>query len=366
MRYLLFATAVLAADPMLFPNREGSKIGFIDRSGEVIVSPRFDSTGEFSEGLARVSTGSVSGYIDAAGKMRIEPRYTVAPEFVDDRAIVMTEDGKYSIIDRTGRTIASIPYRPLGRFHQGLCKMQRPRGEKTPVAYGYFDRNGRTVIEPQFINAGDFSDGPDALAIVIKDHAFYYIDRSGRAVLKLSIDGNDRAPAFKDGLVKWKEDGWWGYRDAKGEWAIKPQFDYAADFADGPAQVTLKGQTNWINTRGERQEPPKFQKVAPLAEGFAVIRDNSRLGYLNEFGRPAFELPMLQTAYSFSGGLVRVKMDGKFGFIDTKGNWALKPQYSDASDFKGGLARVMFAEGNWGHIDATGKRVWESAKTTRL
>jgi len=114
---LLFATAVFAADPMLFPIRDGNRIGFIDRSGKVIVSPRFDSAGEFSEGLARVSTGSVSGYIDAAGKMRIEPRYTVAPEFVDDRAIVMTEDGKYSIIDRTGRTIASIPYRPLGKFH---------------------------------------------------------------------------------------------------------------------------------------------------------------------------------------------------------------------------------------------------------
>ncbi len=368
MRHLLFAAAatVFAADPILFPIRDGSKIGFIDRSGKVVVTPRFDSSGEFSEGLARVTVGSLSGYIDATGKMRIEPSYTVAPEFTNDRAIVMSQDGKYSIIDRTGRTIAAIPYRPLGTFHQGLCKMQRPRGEKSPVAYGYFDRDGKTVIEPQFINAGDFSDGPDALAIVIKDRAFHYIDRTGRVKLSLSIDGNDRAPAFKDGLVKWKEDGWWGYRNAQGEWAVKPQFDYAADFEDGVAQVSLKGQTYWINTRGERQERARFQKVAPLKEGFAVIRENGRLGYGNEFGRPVFELPLLQAAYSFSGGLARVKLDGKFGYIDSKGNWALKPQFVDAADFKDGLARVMFVEGNWGYIDASGKKIWESPKTTRL
>lgn len=367
MRSLILATAVTVfADPMLFPIRDERKIGFIDRAGKTVVRPRFDSAGEFSDGLARVTVGSLSGYIDTTGKMRIEPRYAVAPEFVNDRAIVMTEDGVYSIIDRTGRTIAAVPYRPLGTFHQGLCRMQRPRGEKTPVAYGYFDRNGKTVIEPQYINAGDFSDGPDALAIVIKAHAYHYIDRTGRSMLTLSIEGNDRAPGFKDGLVKWKEAGWWGYRNAQAEWVIKPQFDYAGDFDDGVAQVSLKGQTYWINTRGERQERPKFQKVLPLAEGFEVVRVNGRLGYLNEFGRPAFELPQLQAAHSFSGGLARVKLDSKFGYIDTKGNWALQPQFPDAADFKGGLARVVFAEGNWGYIDASGKRIWESPKESRL
>ena len=147
---------------------------------------------------------------------------------------------------------------------------------------------------------------------------------------------------------------------------MKPQFDYAGDFADGLAQVSLKSQTYWINTRGERQERPKYQKLGPLTEGFALIRDNGRLGYINEFGRPAFDLPLLQAAYSFSGGLARAKLDGKFGYIDTKGNWALKPQFSDAADFKGGLARVMFPEGNWGYIDASGKKIWESPKESRL
>ena len=60
------------------------------------------------------------------------------------------------------------------------------------------------------------------------------------------------------------------------------------------------------------------------------------------------------------------KYEKHFGYIDTKGAWTLKPQFPDASDFKGGLARVMFPEGNWGYIDASGKKIWESPIESRL
>lgn len=364
---LLAATALLAAAPELYPIRDGRKIGFIDGSGNIVVEPKFDAAGEFSDGLVRVSVGSASGYLDANGRMAVEPRYYVANDFSGGRAIVAAEDGKYQLIDRSGRVIAAIPYRVLGTFHQGLCRMQRPRIGSSPVAYGYFDRDGRTVIEPQFINAGDFSDGEDALAIAIKDRQYHFIDRTGRTMLTLPIEGHDRASRFSEGLVPWKQDGWWGYRDARGNWVIRPQYDAADPFENGLARVAVaKGKTQWIDRKGDKQDPPKFWREKPFAEGFAVMRDNGRLGYMNESGKSAFNLPALEAAHSFSNGLARVKMDGLYGYIDRKGNWALKPQFREASDFRGRLARVSFPEGNWGYIDSTGKRVWESPKSVQL
>src|SRR5438552_1932761 len=42
----------------------GSKYGFIDRSGKVIIKPQFDLTFQFSEGLAAIQIKGKWGYID--------------------------------------------------------------------------------------------------------------------------------------------------------------------------------------------------------------------------------------------------------------------------------------------------------------
>ena len=38
-------------------------------------------------------------------------------------------------------------------------------------------------------------------------------------------------------------------------------------------------------------------------------------------------------AFSFSEGLAEVKLNGKWGFIDKKGNFVVKPQYADCTSF---------------------------------
>ena len=59
---------------------------------------------------------------------------------------------------------------------------------------GYIDKTGRMVIEPQYKEAWDFSEG---LAPVWKDEEWSYIDRSGKIVLQL-----EKARwGFSDGLT---------------------------------------------------------------------------------------------------------------------------------------------------------------------
>lgn len=367
---LAIALPLFAQTGMLFPIWQERKIGFIDRAGKVRVAPKYDSVDDFADGMARVSVGSLSGYIDAEGRERVAPAYSVARDFSSGRALVM-KDGKNLLIDRDGHVIAEIPYRPLGDFHAGLCRVQRPRskdadGKTIPTAFGYIDLEGKVAIEPQFINAGDFPDdgGP---AIVIDNHHFVYIDRAGKALFRLPISAADRAERIREGLVRWKEDGWWGYRNARGEWVIKPQFDSANDFEYGRASVQRKGKWILIDHKGQEVAPPKYLQAKPHSEGLAVAKgEGGRLGYVDTRGKWMFDdLPMLQEAHSFSGGLARVKMDGRFGFLDKAGKFALRPQFPEATDFKNGLARVMFEGGTVGYIDAQGNKVWESAVTTR-
>lgn len=69
-------------------------------------------------------------------------------------------------------------------------------------------------------------------------------------------------------------------------------------------------------------------------------------------------------------GLAAVLKDGKWGYIDTKGNWAIPPRFDGAQPFSEGLAAVnigwgggndpsTMSAGKWGYIDAAGNWVIE-------
>jgi len=72
-------------------------------------------------------------------------------------------------------------------------------------------------------------------------------------------------------------------------------------------------------------------------------------------------------AMPFRNGRASVEVDGKWGYIDTKGKWAVEPQFFEALDFSEGLAAVQEARppkswksdkkptgGKWGFVDPAG------------
>ena len=59
---------------------------------------------------------------------------------------------------------------------------------------------------------------------------------------------------------------------------------------------------------------------------------------------------------SFSEGLATVKLDGKYGFINTKGKEVIPCKYDYAGEFSEGLAKVGL-DGKDGYINTKGKLV---------
>jgi len=360
MRYLLFALSFsLAAQSALFPIRNGRQFGFIDRTGRVVIPAKFDRVEEFQENRAIVWSGSSAGYIDPSGSLVIPANYSTATSFEQGRALVSRE-GKYSVIDTQGKTVAEIPYRVLGDFSDGLAVVQRARTASAPSAYGYIDRNGKVVIEPRFMPAGKFPADGRGLAVGGLDRHWCYFDKTGKIILRLPMEGHDRAPGFKDGLLVWKEGFYWGYKDVSGAWAIEPKFDDARDFENGTASVQKDGKWIQIDTRGNtlpKQEGPR--PIRPQSDGLTLAADGDRLGYLRSDGKPAFEFRKYDAAFDYTCGLARIKLDGKFGYMDRSGKLVIPNGFSSATDFKGCLAMVMSNEG-WMYIDPSGKPVWKS------
>src|SRR5215813_6246353 len=84
--------------------KERGKAGYINQSGAMVITPKFDLVGSFSEDLAPVSVNNLWGYIDKAGKIVIEPRFDYASSF--SKGIARIEiDNKFGYIDKAGSYI---------------------------------------------------------------------------------------------------------------------------------------------------------------------------------------------------------------------------------------------------------------------
>ena len=83
--------------------KKGGKWGYINTSGKMVISPRFDYCGGFSGGLAVVKINKKYGYINKSGQEVIKPQFAQGDSFRDGLARVMTADD-YSVcyIDTKG------------------------------------------------------------------------------------------------------------------------------------------------------------------------------------------------------------------------------------------------------------------------
>jgi hypothetical protein len=190
--------------------------GFIDRTGKIVIPIRFDYVGPFSQGLAAARYGDKMGYIDKSGNWAIEPKYKSAYEFVDGLAAVKTSENHWIFINKQGKQALSATYSDASSFSDGVArvKLQDQSGiiDKTgkwilkespdcPIPYhfyeglgvvrlkdglyGFIDKACKMVIPPSFSKASDFEEG--LAAVVVEDKSLVpltkYIDRSGKIVL---------------------------------------------------------------------------------------------------------------------------------------------------------------------------------------
>jgi WG containing repeat len=310
-----------------------------------------------------------------------------------------TTEKKIGFINNTGKLVIGFdrsPKRIEGafEFHEGRAAIYVTKEKVDPYskyyAMGYIDETGEVVIAPRFDEARDFSEG---LAYVTSKEFRGFIDRHGKAVIKLDSEAKD----FHEGLAAVKGSGLesgWGYMDRSGRWVVKPQYQVADDFSEGLAQVMVDRKFGFINKKGEMIIPPRFdvhevgytwlQKydTSRFSEGLACVAIGDLFGYINKKGDFVIP-PQFSRAQEFSEGLAWVTTKGipgvvnKVGWIDKSGRWALTevdgraltrelPGWSTyISPYKDwryseGLVPFFVYEGHkalWGYMDRKGKVV---------
>lgn len=83
----------------------------IDKTGRMVIPPKFRAAYRYSDGCAGVQIGDRMGFIETSGEVVIPPQFAFVAEFSDGIAQVLTgravaEPDHIEFIDRYGRVVA--------------------------------------------------------------------------------------------------------------------------------------------------------------------------------------------------------------------------------------------------------------------
>ena len=184
----------------------------------------YQGRSEAPEDATLVSLGGKVGELECRASRTVGKFIEAFQSELGLKVKVYTKDNWVSVLDGiTLATVREIPKNARKAQMKQYLAYQRDENEDVSgedinltsqegenEKYGFIDKSGKFVIEPQFEFADDFSEG---LAIVTINDEYGFIDKSGKFV-------------------------------------IEPQFEYASKFSDGISRVENNGKEFKIDTNG--------------------------------------------------------------------------------------------------------------------
>lgn len=273
-------------------NTYNEKEGWYDRSyyyinnlGQIAFDQKFREVTRFGCGVAgvRIIDKDRTNIINTIGTV-IDEKYDPVDLISDDfslafNLIKVRLKGKFGMIDFKGNELAPCIYDLIEPFQDGIAKVKISNG------YGFIDERGNTVLQCKYAEAYTCGNG---FVRVMKngDWKCYNIRN------KLLFDFED-AEDFNEGLAIIKKNNKYGFIDQNGKIIIDCIYQYANHFSDGVAKVRFNDEFFFINKQGKR---------------LFGEREYSLNGYSINPGTP-----------NFSSGLLLIKGDKTFGYIDKRG-----------------------------------------------
>jgi hypothetical protein len=98
---------------------------------------------------------------------------------------------------------------------------------------------------------------------------------------------------------------------------------------------------------------PIYDQLLFCNEGFCKVRKDGKFGYIDYKGNEVIA-SQFDNARQFVNGVAAVAVGNQWGYINKSGRYTINPQFDDAGDFLGGYAAVQ-SEGKWGFINKAGE-----------
>jgi hypothetical protein len=141
----------------------------------------------------------------------------------------------------------------------------------------------------------------------------------------------------------------------------KDRFESTKEDCPGAVVATLNEWINKCNTAIQKAEKEKsfrekYDFVGNFWGWFARVKLNGKWGYIDKTGKEITPLKYDDVEMDFSESLAWVELNGKYGYINKTGKEVIPLKYDWADSFSENVACVRL-NGKYGCIDNTGKEI---------
>jgi bifunctional DNA-binding transcriptional regulator/antitoxin component of YhaV-PrlF toxin-antitoxin module len=308
---------------------ETHKWGYANEKGQIIIPAQYDRCNEFtSDGWAAVfdKKSKLFSFINVKGEK------------------LQTQFVGFELLNASGFGVEGV----VEGFNCGLAAV------KTRDWWGFLNTNGKVVIGMKFDETTIFYDG---YAVAKSGNKYIVLDTNGK---ESPVTGHDIVGVkhFSEKLAPyWTTNKDFGFIDENGKIVIPAKFKSVGYFKNGLAWAKTDKLLGYINPKGEWVIKPQFEvgKEFDKEAGLARIKLDGRWGYVNRSGKITY-VSDTEWWSDFSEGLAEGREGGMRGFYNDKGDWIIKPQFEGVRSFKNGYAAAKMRD-LWGMIDKKGNWV---------
>lgn len=324
-------------DLVLIPIQKNERIGFADTTGKIMIEPVFDEVSEFNEGLSSVHKNDSVFFINKENHNNIQRVFVDALPYTNGLAPVKLNNQWY-LIDRLG-VQKTQAFDDMNELSEGVYIVKHNN------LYGSIDEYGQLTNDIKYEKMGDF-----------KNACAYY-----------QLNG-------KYGFI------------TKDGYMHKPEFEWISDFSKlGICIYKKDNKFGLIKNNGRIFTPPLYDQIIPCTNSIYLFVINTSYGFysadgcflstisydyekernINEYtngnslklirkkeqalidlnGKMSCDFGVFTEIYLPSNGLIRVKKNNKFGYVDSKLNLVLPLKYLYAEDFTDSTAIVSTKKG---------------------
>ena len=305
-------TTLKGVENSLIVEKDGKK-GLINDKGSKIIDTEYSEIQSFGEdyknGYITVNSENKYGIIGFSGEKILDNNYEKIENIYGEKYFVIRENGKEQLIDKQGSKIITEGFDEIKQIaNSGIVYTKQNK-------YGLKDFEGNTKIEPTYDNLKEINKD---IFSATKDGKVGIIDQEQNE--KLEFEYKDIHYNEKAGIY------------------IADDENYNSKILNSNFETKITGILSEINTN----------------EGYLKIKQDENYKYYNF----KFEEKNIQDILP-KNKIYTNKQNGKYGFIDNKGNQVVECIYDDATELnKYGYAAVK-KDGLWGAINSDGKVVIE-------
>lgn len=292
-----------------------------------------------------------------SGEVILEPIYDQIGKFNDDLLWLQQhsdDQAIFGLADLKGTIVAPVQYTTIQVFNQNMLYTQKYVDGQRKFGL-LLSKTGKELLSAEYDS------------IVQVEYPFFHIYKKGKIGV-LNNDGTVPLPAIYDDFRKidctdsyscWYQvamEGKFGLMDPDHNLVVPPEYDSVGRL-DGLIHAQKGNLHGVFSEQGEEIIPVKYGNPIRFNNGVSPIKVQGKYGYIDTMGRVVCEPKFEKAEFFPTEKLAAVQLNGKWGFIDPNFKMVIPNKYDDTSFFIEGLCAVS-KRGKWGYIDIKGKTVF--------